>query len=140
PAADEHEPERHACEAVGGQGNALSTDADARHGFTKWGVVFVVQSRRGFARRAARHSPVAQSVEQAAVNRWVAGSSPARAATPFNGLVYLLEPLHFRNSRRCATCVRPREEGEIWDRHRRGRYCRRNFGRGCPLGLWPRVL
>jgi hypothetical protein len=28
----------------------------------------------------ARCSPVAQSVEQAAVNRWVAGSSPARGA------------------------------------------------------------
>jgi hypothetical protein len=30
-----------------------------------------------------RNSPVAQSVEQAAVNRWVAGSSPARGATLF---------------------------------------------------------
>lgn len=28
------------------------------------------------------HSPVAQLVEQAAVNRWVAGSSPARGANP----------------------------------------------------------
>ena len=28
----------------------------------------------------SRSSPVAQSVEQAAVNRWVAGSSPARGA------------------------------------------------------------
>lgn len=27
------------------------------------------------------NSPVAQLVEQAAVNRWVAGSSPARGAT-----------------------------------------------------------
>ncbi len=108
PAADEHEPERHACEAVGGQGNALSTDPDARHGFTKWDAVFVFQSPRGFAKRAARHSPVAQSVEQAAVNRWVAGSSPARGATPFNGLVYLLELLEFRNSRRCTACVRAR--------------------------------
>src|SRR5690349_23330962 len=99
PAADEHEPERHPCEAVGGEGNALLTDADARHGFTKWDAVFVFQSPRGFAKRAARHSPVAQSVEQAAVNRWVAGSSPARGATLFNGLFKFLELLEFRNPR-----------------------------------------
>ena len=30
---------------------------------------------------ARRRSPVAQQVEQAAVNRWVAGSNPARGAT-----------------------------------------------------------
>src|SRR5262249_4144047 len=29
-------------------------------------------------------SPVAQQVEQAAVNRWVAGSSPARGAKPYS--------------------------------------------------------
>ncbi len=36
-----------------------------------------------FARDAACHSPVAQLVEQATVNRFVAGSSPARGATSF---------------------------------------------------------
>src|SRR5262245_54485838 len=42
---------------------------------------------RGLLRKP-RHSPVAQSVEQAAVNRWVAGSSPARGAN----LLYKLHP------------------------------------------------
>jgi hypothetical protein len=35
------------------------------------------------AKRQRLNSPVAQQVEQAAVNRWVAGSNPARGATDF---------------------------------------------------------
>ena len=40
-------------------------------------------------------SPVAQSVEQAAVNRWVAGSSPARGAIIIKGLAadFAADPL-----------------------------------------------
>jgi hypothetical protein len=34
-----------------------------------------------YSPRALPFSPVAQQVEQAAVNRWVAGSNPARGAT-----------------------------------------------------------
>ena len=37
--------------------------------------------------QSALCSPVAQQVEQAAVNRWVAGSNPARGATFFKELV-----------------------------------------------------
>src|SRR5690242_2422319 len=36
--------------------------------------------------RRTHRSPVAQLVEQAAVNRWVAGSSPARGAKLLKGL------------------------------------------------------
>ena len=43
------------------------------------GRIFRWHSQRQRARER-RCSPVAQSVEQAAVNRWVAGSSPARGA------------------------------------------------------------
>ena len=38
-------------------------------------------------------SPVAQLVEQAAVNRWVAGSSPARGAISFPGYLSPGSPL-----------------------------------------------
>ena len=41
---------------------------------------------------ATRCSPVAQSVEQAAVNRWVAGSSPARGANENNDLNHPTTP------------------------------------------------
>ena len=59
-----------------GVGKHLSLEIRCSHPLQGWQAFAI-----GIAHGGRCRSPVAQLVEQAAVNRWVAGSSPARGAS-----------------------------------------------------------
>src|SRR5579871_3430818 len=58
----------------------------------------------GIAHGGICRSPVAQLVEQAAVNRWVAGSSPARGASTRAEAGQVAGPLSILIEGRCRCC------------------------------------
>ena len=94
PEAEDHQynPKQLPDHRVMGYADAISREADVTHRTSlaphRYGPCSISKQGKGFRPGtafaiAASQSPVAQSVEQAAVNRWVAGSSPARGANPF---------------------------------------------------------